>query len=120
MTKIANFTTNFLPEHKPRYLMGVGYPKDILAAVKCGVDMFDCVLPTRSGRTGLAFSSGGDIKIRNSKYSFDKSLKTKNKELMLHSYKIKFIINDKKHTYKALLPSYFKKLIKTKRLKFLI
>ena len=53
------------------------------------------------------------------KYTFEKRLKTKNKELMLHSYKIKFIINNEKHTYKALLPNYFKKLIRTKRLKFL-
>ena len=53
------------------------------------------------------------------KYTFDNDLKTKNKELMLHSYKIKFIINNKKYTYKALLPDYFKKLIKTKRLNFL-
>ena len=53
------------------------------------------------------------------KYTFEKNLKTKNKELMLHSYTIKFIINDKKYTFKALLPNYFKKLIKTKRLNFL-
>ncbi len=53
------------------------------------------------------------------KYTFEKNLKTKNKELMLHSYKIKFIINNKKFTFKALLPTYFKKLIKTKRLNFL-
>jgi len=53
------------------------------------------------------------------KYTFEKNLKTKNKELMLHSYKIKFIINNKKYTFKALLPIYFKKLLKTKRLKFL-
>ncbi len=53
------------------------------------------------------------------KYTFEKNLKTKNKELMLHSYKIKFIINNKKYTYKALLPNYFKKLIKTRRLNFL-
>jgi len=53
------------------------------------------------------------------KYTFEKNLKTKNKDLMLHSYKIKFIINDKKYTFKALLPDYFKKFIKTKRLKFL-
>ncbi len=53
------------------------------------------------------------------KYTFEKSLKTKNKELMLHSYKIKFIINNNKFTFKALLPNYFKKLLKTKRLKFL-
>ena len=53
------------------------------------------------------------------KYTFEKSLNTKNKELMLHSYKIQFIIDEKKYTFKALLPNYFKKLIKTKRLKFL-
>ncbi len=53
------------------------------------------------------------------KYTFEKNLNTKNKELMLHSYKIQFIIHEKKYTFKALLPSYFKKLIKTKRLKFL-
>jgi len=53
------------------------------------------------------------------KYTFEKNFKTKNKELMLHSYKIKFIINNKKYTYKALLPKYFKKILETKRLKFL-
>ena len=53
------------------------------------------------------------------KYAFEKNFKTKNKELMLHSYKIKFIINNKKYSYKALLPNYFKKIIKTKRLKFI-
>ena len=53
------------------------------------------------------------------KYTFEKKLRTKNKELMLHSYKIKFIINNKKYSYKALLPNYFKKLIKSKRLNFL-
>jgi len=53
------------------------------------------------------------------KYTFEKNFKTKNKELMLHSYKIKFIINNKKYTYKALLPKYFKKILQTKRLKFL-
>jgi 23S rRNA pseudouridine955/2504/2580 synthase len=55
-----------------------------------------------------------------SKYNSESNLKNKNKELMLHSYKIKFIINDKKYTFKALLPDYFKKIIKTKRLNFLI
>ncbi len=71
MVDIASFTAKELPESKPRYLMGVGYPDDILEAVKCGVDMFDCVLPTRSGRTGLAFTSGGHVKIRNAKYATD-------------------------------------------------
>ena len=62
---------NIMPEDKPRYLMGVGTPADILGAVKRGIDMFDCVLPTRSGRTGLAFTWKGRINIRNSKYQQD-------------------------------------------------
>ena len=62
---------NIMPENKPRYLMGVGTPSDILGAVKRGIDMFDCVLPTRSGRTGLAFTWKGRINIRNSKYQQD-------------------------------------------------
>ena len=62
---------NIMPEAKPRYLMGVGTPSDILGAVKRGIDMFDCVLPTRSGRTGLAFTWEGRINIRNSKYQQD-------------------------------------------------
>ena len=62
---------NIMPEDKPRYLMGVGTPSDILGAVKMGIDMFDCVLPTRSGRTGLAFTWKGRINIRNSKYQQD-------------------------------------------------
>ena len=62
---------NIMPEDKPRYLMGVGTPSDILGAVRRGIDMFDCVLPTRSGRTGLAFTWKGRINIRNSKYQQD-------------------------------------------------
>ena len=61
----------FLPSKKPHYLMGVGTPSDILGAVKRGVDMFDCVLPTRSGRTGLAFTWQGRINIKNNKYQKD-------------------------------------------------
>ena len=60
-----------LPLDKPHYLMGVGTPSDILGAVKRGIDMFDCVLPTRSGRTGLAFTWEGRISIKNSKYQKD-------------------------------------------------
>ena len=67
-----------MPENKPRYLMGVGTPSDILGSVKRGVDMFDCVLPTRSGRTGLAFTWGGRINIRNSKYQKDNTPLDKN------------------------------------------
>ncbi|MDC3023907.1 tRNA guanosine(34) transglycosylase Tgt [Alphaproteobacteria bacterium] len=73
MSNITNYCTSILPLEKPRYLMGVGYPSDILQAVKNGIDMFDCVLPTRSGRTGLAFTSNGIIKIKNSKYKKDNS-----------------------------------------------
>jgi queuine tRNA-ribosyltransferase len=60
-----------LPDDKPHYLMGVGTPSDILGAVKRGIDMFDCVLPTRSGRTGLAFTWEGRINIKNNKYQTD-------------------------------------------------
>ena len=64
---------DYMPSDKPRYLMGVGTPSDILGAVKRGMDMFDCVLPTRSGRTGLAYTWNGKINIRNSKFQNDNS-----------------------------------------------
>ena len=73
MFNILNETVDYMPKHKPRYLMGVGTPSDILGAVKSGIDMFDCVMPTRSGRTGLAFTWGGKINLRNAKYQNDKS-----------------------------------------------
>jgi len=60
-----------LPRDKPRYLMGVGMPADILGAVKRGIDMFDCVMPTRNARNGYLFTSVGVIKIRNSQYKND-------------------------------------------------
>ena len=63
----------YLPDEKPHYLMGVGTPSDIIGAVKRGIDMFDCVLPTRSGRTGLAFTWNGRVQIRNAKYQNDNS-----------------------------------------------
>jgi len=73
MFKVLDNITNLMPNNKPRYLMGVGTPPDILGAVKRGIDMFDCVLPTRSGRTGLAFTWSGRINIRNAKYQNDNS-----------------------------------------------
>ena len=73
MFKILNETVNFLPRNKPRYLMGVGTPSDILGAVNEGIDMFDCVMPTRSGRTGLAFTWEGKLNLKNSKFKKDKS-----------------------------------------------
>ncbi len=71
MFKVLDHLERHLPKDKPRYLMGVGTPSDILGAVKRGIDMFDCVLPTRAGRTGLAFTWKGRINIRNSKYKND-------------------------------------------------
>ena len=73
MFKILNETVKYLPIDKPRYLMGVGTPADILGAVKEGIDMFDCVMPTRSGRTGLAFTWNGKLNLKNSKFKSDKS-----------------------------------------------
>jgi queuine tRNA-ribosyltransferase len=71
MFKVLDDIKEFLPFEKPHYLMGVGTPSDILGAVKRGIDMFDCVLPTRSGRTGLAFTWQGRINIKNKKYQND-------------------------------------------------
>ncbi len=73
MFSVLDDIKEFLPDEKPHYLMGVGTPSDILGAVKRGVDMFDCVLPTRSGRTGLAFTWEGRINIKNNKYKNDNS-----------------------------------------------
>ena len=71
MLKVIEDISPSMPKDKPRYLMGVGTPSDILEAVKRGIDMFDCVLPTRSGRTGLAFTWNGRLNLRNSKYQKD-------------------------------------------------
>ena len=71
MIRILDITASVLPENKPRYLMGVGKPIDLVAGVMRGVDMFDCVLPTRSGRTGQAFTRNGQVNIRNARHSAD-------------------------------------------------
>jgi len=68
---IVNFVSGFLPEDKPRYLMGVGLPQDIIQGIELGIDMFDCVVPTRYGRNGTAFTSEGKLTIRNSPYVQD-------------------------------------------------
>lgn len=73
MFETLEATTPHLPEDKPRYLMGVGRPSDIVGAVARGVDMFDCVMPTRSGRTALAFTREGALNMRNACYQDDKS-----------------------------------------------
>lgn len=73
MIRILDHTAHKLPEDKPRYLMGVGKPEDIVEAVRRGVDMFDCVMPTRNARNGHLFTHEGVIKIRNAKHRHDTS-----------------------------------------------
>jgi queuine tRNA-ribosyltransferase len=68
---IIEFVTRILPQNKPRYLMGVGLPEDIIQAVESGVDMLDCVVPTRYGRNGTAFTSAGKLTVRNAGFSQD-------------------------------------------------
>jgi len=69
--KIVLYTTPLLPQQKPRYLMGVGTPWDIAYAIRCGIDMFDCVLPTRLARHGAAFTSEGRVSLRNARFIDD-------------------------------------------------
>jgi queuine tRNA-ribosyltransferase len=71
MLRILAHTAPKMPQHKPRYLMGVGTPEDLVAAVSQGVDMFDCVMPTRNARNGWLFTQYGDIKIKNATYKND-------------------------------------------------
>lgn len=71
MYEITNFTTDFLPENKPRYLMGVGRPENILESIERGIDMFDCVMPTRNARNAYLFTSLGIVNIRNASYKND-------------------------------------------------
>ncbi|HVM38918.1 MAG TPA: tRNA guanosine(34) transglycosylase Tgt [Sphingomicrobium sp.] len=72
MLGCLDFAPRQLPADKPRYLMGVGKPDDIVGAVQRGIDMFDCVLPTRSGRTGQAFTADGPLNLRNARFAEDR------------------------------------------------
>ncbi len=71
MLRVLRHTAPRLPADKPRYLMGVGTPEDLLDGIEAGIDMFDCVMPTRNARNGWLFTSAGDVKIRNSRYRDD-------------------------------------------------
>ncbi|GIV27489.1 MAG: queuine tRNA-ribosyltransferase [Bacteroidia bacterium] len=71
MYEMTNVVTDILPEHKPRYLMGVGTPENILECIELGIDMFDCVMPTRNARHGLLYTYDGIINIKNSKWKYD-------------------------------------------------
>jgi queuine tRNA-ribosyltransferase len=71
MQRILHFMQDILPDDKPHYLMGVGTPEDLVFGVNCGIDMFDCVMPTRNARNGWLFTKFGDIKIKNATYKND-------------------------------------------------
>ena len=91
MFNVLNDIVPIMPKNKPRYLMGVGTPSDLLGAVKRGIDMFDCVLPTRSGRTAQAFTWEGRLNLRNAKYkkddtSINKDTSIRNLNLYSKSY----------------------------------
>jgi queuine tRNA-ribosyltransferase len=73
MYRILDATCPALPVDRPRYLMGVGRPQDLLEGIRRGIDMFDCVMPTRNGRNALAFTDQGPLKLRNAKHRTDKS-----------------------------------------------
>jgi len=71
MMDVLSYLPDHMPSNKPRYLMGVGTPSDLVEGVACGVDMFDCVMPSRNARNGYLFTSEGVIKIRNAKHKKD-------------------------------------------------
>jgi queuine/archaeosine tRNA-ribosyltransferase len=73
MYEVAEYTAKLLPRNRPRYLMGVGTPQDLVECVARGVDMFDCVMPTRNARNGCAFTSQGKVVIKNTKYARDEA-----------------------------------------------
>jgi queuine tRNA-ribosyltransferase len=74
MQEIVALSAEHLPKNKPRYLMGVGMPEDILNAIENGIDMFDCVIPTRNARNAQIFTTRGKINLRNAKYKFSDEL----------------------------------------------
>ena len=81
MYEMVDICCNILPQDKPRYLMGVGTPRNILESIALGVDMFDCVMPTRNGRNGMIFTWNGMMNMRNEKWKFDFSPIDENSEL---------------------------------------
>ncbi len=119
MLKVLDYAPDLLPKYKPRYLMGVGKPADIIGAVARGIDMFDCVIPTRSGRNGQAFTKYGIVNIRNSKYKDDQepleyncscpACKNYNKAYLHHLVKSKEILGAILMTWHNLV--YFQELM---------
>lgn len=99
MYRILKFMKDLLPWEKPRYLMGVGTPQDILEGIENGVDMFDCVYPTRNGRNGTAYTFDGKVIVKNSiwKYRFDRSIDPKCNCYTCRNYSIAYL----NHLFKA-------------------
>jgi queuine tRNA-ribosyltransferase len=98
MYEVLDFIAPQMPQDTPRYLMGVGTPEDLIEAVNCGVDMFDCVLPTRNGRTGGAFTSHGKLNIRNAKFTLsDESLDAECECSVCRRYSLGYL----RHLYQA-------------------
>ena len=73
MYDTVEHTTQYMPKDKPRYLMGVGTPEDLIENIERGIDMFDCVMPTRNARNGTLFTSFGKLNIKGAKYKEDES-----------------------------------------------
>ena len=123
MLSIVNFLNELIPKDKPRYLMGVGTPADLIESISLGVDMFDCVIPTRNGRNGQLFTSTGKINIKNAKFRNDEtpidlnndSLISKNytRAYLHHLFKIEEILGYRIATQHNL--SFYNNLLKTAR-----
>jgi queuine tRNA-ribosyltransferase len=91
MYEMTEVVTAELPENKPRYLMGVGTPANILESIDRGIDMFDCVMPTRNGRNGMLFTSEGIINIRNKKWENNHSPIDKNGTSFVDQYSLSYL-----------------------------
>ena len=105
MYETVEWTTNFMPENKPRYLMGVGTPEDLIENIERGVDMFDCVMPTRNARNGTLFTTFGRVNIRNAKFKDDASPIDENCSCYTCKNFTKAYLN---HLYKAGEMTYFR------------
>jgi len=105
MYETIAITTPYMPKDKPRYLMGVGTPQDILEAIDRGVDMFDCVMPTRNARNGYLFTSNGIVRIKNAKYKLDENPIDKNCKCYTCKHFSRAYLN---HLFRAKELSYFR------------
>jgi len=123
MYRISNLIAPILPEKKPRYLMGVGEPEDILHAIEAGIDMFDCVIPTRNARNGCLYTSQGKLSIKQARYKtdplpIDESCKCQvcqnySRAYLNHLYRANEILSSRLNTYHNLW--FFRDLVRQAR-----